>query len=298
MMQRMSALMLAPDHEAIPTPPLRPAFRTAPVGETPAVTVRQPSAAGSNAHPAAAASAHVCGVCNKTFARRQLVPADGVRDNIAAFISRDHPGWSREGYVCIDDLARYRAEYVRSLLASEKGELTSLEEEVLSSLKHHDMVATNVDAEFEQRWTVGERLADRIASFGGSWVFLICFGLFLATWIAVNSYVVWRRPPDPYPFILLNLILSRSAAIEFGQQIQLQLLNFHQSFPLMGEQMVDLLVQVPDFQFRLEIDLIIVLRAQAVFGLLAVLAHHDDRRLNRSQAGWRSHGKSYRLRNS
>jgi uncharacterized membrane protein len=214
MMQRMSALMLAPDHEAIPTPPLRPAFRTAPVGETPAVTVRQPSAAGSNAHPAAAASAHVCGVCNKTFARRQLVPADGVRDNIAAFISRDHPGWSREGYVCIDDLARYRAEYVRSLLASEKGELTSLEEEVLSSLKHHDMVATNVDAEFEQRWTVGERLADRIASFGGSWVFLICFGLFLATWIAVNSYVVWRRPPDPYPFILLNLILSCLAAIQ------------------------------------------------------------------------------------
>ncbi len=103
---------------------------------------------------------------------------------------------------------------MRSILRSEKGELTSLEEEVLSSLREHDLLTRNVDAEFEQDWTLGQRLADRLATFGGSWTFLICFGVFLVCWIAVNSVVLLWRPVDPYPFILLNLVLSCLAALQ------------------------------------------------------------------------------------
>ncbi len=155
-----------------------------------------------------------CSVCGASFGRRRLAPAESVRETITSLIQRDHPAWTPTGFICADCVARYRAEYVRTLLASEKGELTSLEEEVLNSLKHHDMVATNVDAEFEQRWTFGERLADHIATFGGSWAFLICFGTFLVLWIIANSLVLWLHPPDPYPFILLNLILSCLAAVQ------------------------------------------------------------------------------------
>ena len=158
--------------------------------------------------------AKVCGICGKTFALRDLVPGTALRDAVAQQISQEHPDWSQEKFICRPDLNRYRGEYVHSLLESEKGELTSLENEVLTSLRDHETLSKNVDTEFEGEWTLGERLADRIATFGGSWIFLILFGLFLMVWIGVNSFILYAHPPDPYPYILLNLILSCLAAIQ------------------------------------------------------------------------------------
>jgi uncharacterized membrane protein len=155
-----------------------------------------------------------CAICGNNFPNRDLVPGAAVRDIVAKEILHDHPNWSLESFICQPDLAKYRAKYVHSLLESEKGELSTLEQEVLHSIRDHELLAKNVDAEFEQKWSFGERLADRIATFGGSWTFLICFGAFLALWIGMNVVVLIWRPPDPYPFILLNLILSCLAAIQ------------------------------------------------------------------------------------
>ena len=137
-----------------------------------------------------------------------------VRELFAERIRKDHPDWSENSYICREDLGRYRAFYVHDLLESEKGELTVLEHEVVESLRKHELLSANVDAEFEQKWSFGERLADRIASFGGSWSFLIIFFVLLTIWIAVNSLVLLWRPVDPYPYILLNLVLSCLAAIQ------------------------------------------------------------------------------------
>ena len=156
----------------------------------------------------------VCGICGKTFSLRDLVPGTALRDVVAQQILHDYPDWSQEKFICRPDLNRYRGEYVHSLLESEKGELTTLENEVLTSLRNHETLSKNVDSEFEGEWTLGERLADRIATFGGSWIFLILFGLFLLVWIGINSFILYARPPDPYPYILLNLILSCLAAIQ------------------------------------------------------------------------------------
>lgn len=155
-----------------------------------------------------------CAVCGKSFAPRELIPGIAVRDVIADEILREHPGWSQENSICRTDLNRYRAQYVHRLLQSEKGELSSLEQEVVHSLRDHETLSKDIDTEFEGEWTLGERLADRIAAFGGSWTFLICFGGFLVVWIGFNSFVLYARPPDPYPYILLNLILSCIAAIQ------------------------------------------------------------------------------------
>jgi uncharacterized membrane protein len=155
-----------------------------------------------------------CAVCGAAFAPRDLVPGAAVRDVVSRQILLEHPAWSPESVICRADLNRYRAKYVHSLLESEKGELTSLEQEVLQSLRDHEVLAKDVDTEFEQEWTLGERLADHIAAFGGSWTFLICFAAFLMVWIAVNSVVLLWRPVDPYPYILLNLVLSCLAAIQ------------------------------------------------------------------------------------
>jgi uncharacterized membrane protein len=77
-------------------------------------------------------------------------------------------------------------------------------------------LATRVDwsSEFESNLTVGQRLADQVAAWGGSWPFIIGFALVMAVWVAINLGLAGWRPFDPYPFILLNLVLSTLAAIQ------------------------------------------------------------------------------------
>jgi uncharacterized membrane protein len=155
-----------------------------------------------------------CSLCGRSFAPRELVSGAIVRPAVVDAIRLDHPDWSAEGLVCREDLATYRGRYVHSMLESERGELTTLEREVIDSLREHELLSANVDLKFEREWSFGERLADRIAEFGGSWTFLICFGVFMTLWIAANSVVLFWRPVDPYPYILLNLVLSCLAAIQ------------------------------------------------------------------------------------
>ncbi|OAL81510.1 hypothetical protein AY606_01885 [Acinetobacter sp. SFB] len=155
-----------------------------------------------------------CMVCGKHYPLKNLIPMGTVRKVITEAISHDFPEWSPHSYICQADLTKYRIQYVHSLLKSEKGEVTDLEYEVINSMQQHELITKNVETKLDQNWTLGERLADKIASFGGSWSFLICFAIFLALWIIVNTVVMVSHPADPYPFILLNLILSCIAAIQ------------------------------------------------------------------------------------
>ncbi|MHA3054501.1 DUF1003 domain-containing protein [Acinetobacter sp. ANC 4633] len=159
-------------------------------------------------------SMHQCIVCKKTFPLKVLIPSDAIRDVIADAILKDYPEWSEQSFICRSDLAHYRIQYVHSLLKSEKGELTDLEQEVVLSMQNHELITKNVEVELDENWTFGERLADKIASFGGSWTFLILFFIFLAAWIVINTTVVMLHPIDPYPFIFLNLVLSCIAAVQ------------------------------------------------------------------------------------
>lgn len=157
---------------------------------------------------------HSCLVCGKRFPLKNLTPMGTVRKVITEEIAKDIPDWTPQNYICQTDLTRYRMQYVHSLLSSEKGELTDLEFEVIHSMHEHELITKNIETALEQKWTLGERLADKIATFGGSWVFLICFAIFLGLWITINTVVMVTQPADPYPFILLNLILSCLAAIQ------------------------------------------------------------------------------------
>lgn len=67
---------------------------------------------------------------------------------------------------------------------------------------------------FDERLTFGERLADRVAAIGGSWKFIIGFGLFLGAWAVLNTVLLGARAFDPFPFIFLNLMLSMLAALQ------------------------------------------------------------------------------------
>jgi uncharacterized membrane protein len=156
----------------------------------------------------------VCNICGKTIARSMMMPAALVRSALADQIKASYGDWKAEGYICLSDLNRFRMQYIQNLLESEKGELTTLDHEVLESLQRHEILSSNVDAEFEKDLTLGEKMADELASFGGSWTFMIIFAAILFGWIALNSFLLLKRPFDPYPFILLNLVLSCLAAIQ------------------------------------------------------------------------------------
>ena len=156
----------------------------------------------------------VCNICGKTKARSMMMPAELIRSALAEQIKTSYPDWKPEGYICLSDLNRFRMNYIQNLLESEKGELTALDHEVLESLRRHETLSSNVDAEFDKDLALGEKMADGLATFGGSWTFLIIFAAILFIWIAINSFLLLKKPFDPYPFILLNLVLSCLAAIQ------------------------------------------------------------------------------------
>ena len=155
-----------------------------------------------------------CQICGRNAHDVELLPASFVRPVVAKLIINTKPDWTADGYICVDDLSRYRYDYIRSLLETEKGELTELDQEVVESLQKHEILSSHIDQEYESRLTFGERLSDRIAAFGGSWKFLIIFAFILLLWVLINSIFLLSRPFDPYPYILLNLILSCLAAVQ------------------------------------------------------------------------------------
>jgi uncharacterized membrane protein len=140
--------------------------------------------------------------------------AELIRPSLAEFIKKSVPEWDDKSFVCLDDLGELRKNYVKEVLQDEIGELSALDNEVIESLHQHEILASNIEEQFQRKLTFGERLSDHIASFGGSWRFIILFGAVLFGWIILNGVLLLNRGFDPYPFILLNLILSCLAAIQ------------------------------------------------------------------------------------
>jgi len=155
----------------------------------------------------------VCQVCGSAV-RPNLRPGILAGPAVAALVKTAIGHWSDEQWICLSDLHAYRHAYVQSLLEAERGEITALDREVLDSLKAQETLSRNPDEERLEGLTFGQRLADQVAAFGGSWKFLMLFAGALAAWIGLNVIVLVIRPFDPYPFIFLNLLLSCLAAVQ------------------------------------------------------------------------------------
>jgi uncharacterized membrane protein len=156
----------------------------------------------------------VCAISGLPARKRDLIPLDAVRPSLADHIRKDHPNLQGDSLISTATLARYRMKYGEELLEHEHGEFTELERQVAASIANHDTIAENVEEEYAEDRTFGEKLSDHLASFGGSWAFLITFGVLLVIWMAINLVMGETRAFDAYPFILLNLILSCIAAIQ------------------------------------------------------------------------------------
>jgi len=155
-----------------------------------------------------------CQVCKQGKTMDEVLYAELVRPSVVETIRKKIPDWSDSGYICLNDLNHFRAQYVEDVLEEDKGELSLLESEVVRSMTEHDLLSRDINTDFEEQLTLGQRMADRVAEFGGSWNFILCFAAVMLFWIVTNSIALFYRPFDPYPFILLNLVLSCLAAIQ------------------------------------------------------------------------------------
>ncbi len=154
-----------------------------------------------------------CDICKKTFPEEQLIMGHGIRHEIEGLIISEHPEWNDNSRMCKADLYIYRNKYISQLIMEEKGSIEVLEDAVINSIRENDIItySSRIPPDAE---SLGERISDKVASFGGSWKFIISFFTILMVWILMNSLYLMSKPFDPYPFILLNLVLSCIAAIQ------------------------------------------------------------------------------------
>jgi uncharacterized membrane protein len=149
----------------------------------------------------------------REFPEADRVSGRTVRQPILELIQKDQPRFSEDDYLALAELNEYRRKYIQNYLLKEVGQLSELEQTVLSNLQAQATLTDKLEDDVEPL-TLGQRLADGMASFGGSWTFILSFCFFLICWIILNGFWLANRGFDPYPFILLNLLLSCVAAMQ------------------------------------------------------------------------------------
>jgi len=150
-------------------------------------------------------------VSGKEFPYSEKVAARLVRRPILDIIRKDNPDFDNSCSLAMSELNYYREKYISDFLERELGQLSDMETKVVDALRNKTVLSDNPEVDIP---TFGQRVADKVASFGGSWTFIIIFVSLLLLWIAVNVFALANRGFDPYPFILLNLLLSCIAALQ------------------------------------------------------------------------------------
>jgi uncharacterized membrane protein len=144
----------------------------------------------------------------------ERIPLGTVRAAIFALMLQDSPELKTDGYISLRELALYRERYITDSLKRQVGQIGEVQQTVINSMESQSLLSEQLEHADEGELTFGQRMADRVASFGGSWTFISSFGVFLVCWILLNIIFLRNEGFDPYPFILLNLILSCIAALQ------------------------------------------------------------------------------------
>jgi len=153
-------------------------------------------------------------ISGKEFPIEEMVKAKTIRKSIFDFIKKEHNSFDENAKLSIDELNFYRQRFISEKLANEVGELNDLKKQVVDSISKSELISDESLKSDTKKDTVGEKIADKVADFGGSWTFILSFVFFLLLWIGINAFIFMNKGFDPYPFILLNLILSCVAALQ------------------------------------------------------------------------------------
>ena len=111
-------------------------------------------------------------------------------------------------------MAKLKREQLHDLIQTSENDIGKINNFFSEHISESELLTQVLMQAQDKEISFGEKLADKVAEFGGSWSFIITFFSLLALWILINVYVLTQKPFDPFPFILLNLILSCIAAIQ------------------------------------------------------------------------------------
>ncbi|WP_312188590.1 DUF1003 domain-containing protein [Sphingobacterium sp.] len=153
-------------------------------------------------------------ISGKQFPLEQRISGASIRQPILKLVKKEYPNFANDKYIAASELMKFKEAYIIEFLKDESGQLSQLDQQVIDSFKENRVISASLDGDNKDTERIGDRIADKVAEFGGSWTFIISFVLFLLVWIVFNIYWLNNKGFDPYPFILLNLILSCVAALQ------------------------------------------------------------------------------------
>ncbi|WP_293956465.1 MULTISPECIES: DUF1003 domain-containing protein [unclassified Sphingobacterium] len=153
-------------------------------------------------------------ISGQQFPSEQRILGASIRQPIFKLIKKEYPSFGKDKYIASTELTRFKEAYISEFLRDESGQLSQLDQQVINSFKENKVISASLDGDTNEPVSLGDKVADKVAEFGGSWVFIISFIFFLIVWIIANIYWLNNKGFDPYPFILLNLILSCVAALQ------------------------------------------------------------------------------------
>ncbi len=155
-----------------------------------------------------------CAVTGETLHRSELRSVSSLTSGQLSALRQDYPDLDADALVSVRAARIYRRRHLEELLERERGALTALDHQVLDSLQTGVPISEEPEAGFDDERDFGARAADAMARFGGSWAFILTFGVIILVWMVVNVTGLMLGTFDPYPFILLNLALSTLAALQ------------------------------------------------------------------------------------
>jgi uncharacterized membrane protein len=156
---------------------------------------------------------HIGKISPQTHAADHTLTGASLKSPFYDFVCEHHPHFTPDSLISFEELNRLRHQYLEKILLEERTELTKLEQQVLSTIQNNTILNDQLSLETAEKVTFGQNVADKIALFGGSWTFILSFFIILMAWITTNL-VLSSKAFDPFPFILLNLVLSCLAAIQ------------------------------------------------------------------------------------
>lgn len=154
-------------------------------------------------------------ISGNEFKNESKIVGSEIRLPLLQFIINEHPTFDKTQYIASSELVLYEEKYIKSFLDNELLHAKDFHKEVLDSvLNNNSFVNKLQDDDDAENRTYGQVLADKVAAFGGSWKFILSFFVFILVWVSINVFQFTTTTFDPYPFILLNLILSCIAALQ------------------------------------------------------------------------------------
>lgn len=156
----------------------------------------------------------ICVICGNRFTLMEGLFLRDLSDLLKEQVLKTNSYAKESSFICLKDMQKLRIDRMQTIIDQDLEIDHQMNDKLKKEMAKNTYVITNINDTVYGKRTTGQKLADAVAKFGGSWGFIIAFTVILVTWMTINVVHLFGVHFDPYPFILLNLFLSCVAAIQ------------------------------------------------------------------------------------